>query len=1118
MDIGIWLRGLGLERYEAVFRENDIEVDALPELTEPHFKELGVSLGHRLKMLRAIRELAGGGAVKAPPAAVAGTKRHDAAERRQLTVMFCDLVGSTALAVQLDPEDMGDLIHTFQGAIASVVAHFDGQIARLMGDGALVYFGYPRAHEDDVERAARAGLGIIAAVAELRREGGVALEARIGISTGLVIVGELVGEGEARERGVVGETPNLAARLQALAEPGSVVVSESTRRLLARTFELKALGSRELQGFRAPVPAWSVMHEIENVSRFEASRSEAMTPFVGREYEVALLIDRWRRAVEGEDQLVLLSGEAGIGKSRILAALRERIADERHIVLRYQCSPHHVNDAFYPIAGQIWHGAGFVSGEPAATRLDKLEELIARTGLESSEIAPCLASMLSIPTEGRYPPLEIAPSELKERTIAALIALVVALTRDAPLLSLIEDAHWIDPTSLDLLSRTIERLKNLRVLTVVTFRSEFTAPWVGRAHVTALSLNRFGRSQAETMIDRITSGKALPAEVLDQIVAKTDGVPLFVEELTKSVLESGLLREERGAYVLTATLTPLAIPSTLHDSLTARLDRLSPIKEIAQIGAAIGREFSRRLLEAVSPIKGEALQDALHQLMEAELIYRRGELPEATYVFKHALVQDSAYGSLLRGRRQRIHADIAQALKDHLVDEESMPAIIAHHFTEAGLAEPAASYWLAAAELALSQSAPTEAERHASAGLALIPLMPEDDGRDALNLGLLVAHANAMMPLRSISAPETFTALNAAKQLLDAGVGTDLQRVSILFCLCAATTLTAQLKQALDLAQQIIAVAERQDDPTYQLLGHRMLGTIQLYAGRNREALESLERSKRYRDARRHRALSYRFGWDPGLAVLCFEILARLSLGHLDSAAQISAEVRAELRGHSHATTVATARFCATLWPMMVLGDLEALERESAALAADCAEKTVEQIRLLANLHQAYARAMRDPVEKNIASHRAALLAVRKAGGIIGYTLHISNLAEALLMAGDLAGAEAALRDGFVFVEQSGERYWLADLHRLDGQLALRRPEPEPRRAEACFVKAIEIARSQEARLLELRAAVDLARLWRDTGTDGEPRALLEPILAAIEGGETARDVRNARALLAELA
>jgi class 3 adenylate cyclase len=1112
MDVGTWLSGLGLGQYEAVFRESEIDVDVLTELTDQHLKDLGVALGHRLRMLRAIRELAGDAPVKASAA-----KPQDAADRRQLTVMFCDLVDSTALTAQLDPEDMGDLLRAFQRAVTAAVTRFDGHVAKWTGDGASVYFGYPRAHEDDAERATRASIALVEAVGKLRRERGVALEVRIGISTGLVVVGELIGEGEARERGVVGDTPNLASRLQTLAEPDTVVVSESTRRLLGRNFELQPLGPQELKGFRSPVPAWSVVRERDNVSRFEASRSEAMTPFVGREQEIALLVNRWRRATKGEGQVALLSGEAGIGKSRILAALRERIGDERHLAFRYQCSPHHGNDAFYPLIGQIWRGAGFVSGEPAAARLEKLEMMISRARLDIGEIMPYLASLLAIPTKGRYPALEMSPSEVKERTIAALIAMVVGIAKSVPVVMLLEDAHWIDPTSLDLTGRLVERVQDLAVLIVVTARPEFVAPWIGRPNFTAVALNRFERSQVVTMIDRIMSSRALPAEVLDQIIAKTDGVPLFVEELTKSVLESGLLREENGAYVLAAALTPLAIPSTLHDSLTARLDRLSPIKEIAQIGAAIGREFSYDLLEAVSPIGGQALQNALQQLMETELIYGRGTPPKASYIFKHALVQDTAYVSLLRGRRQRIHADIAQVLKERSAKEEYQPAIIAHHFAEAGLAELAAPYWLAAAELALAQSAPVEAEHHASAGLALISRVTQGPERDALELGLLVARANAMIPLKSISAPETFAALADAKQLLDRGVGTDLQRVSILYGLCSASTLTARLKQALDFAHQIIEVAERQDDATYRVVGYRQLGTLQFYAGQNREALQSLQKGNQYCDPRRQRALGYRFSWDQGLALLSFEVLVRLSLGLLDSAAQLSEQLRIELLSHGHATTVASATFSSQTWPKLVLGDLDGLERESAELAAYCAEKRVEQIRLLASYHHAYACVMREPVGSNIAVLRAALDALRRSGGNAGNSIIKCNLAEALLTAGDLAGAEAVLEEGFAFVEQSGEQYWLAGLHRLCGHVALERPAPDRLRAEACFKKAIEVARGQEARLLELRAAVDLAQLWHDTGSDSDPRAMLEPILAAIEGGETTRDVRNARAALARL-
>jgi class 3 adenylate cyclase/predicted ATPase len=1111
MDVGTWLRSLGLDRYEVLFREQAIDVDILPELTDQHLAELGIPLGHRLRLLRAIRELA------SEPPQTAEPQAPDTPERRQLTVMFCDLVGSTELTAQLDPEDMADLIRAFQGAVAAAVSRFEGHIAKWMGDAAMVYFGYPRAHEDDAERAARAALALIAAVANLREKHAAALEVRIGISTGLVVVGELIGEGEARLRGLVGDTPNLAVRLQSIAEPDTIVVAEATRRLLGEAFELKPLGPQTFRGLAAPVPAWLLAAERENVSRFDASHPEGLTPFVGREEEIALLLDRWRHAADGEGQVAMLSGEAGLGKSRILATLRERLAGQRHVQLRYQCSPHHVNDAFHPVIGQIWRAAGFLSGEPADSRLDKLEEMITSAGLPLQDIAPFFAALLTIPTGDRYPALDIAPSEMKERTMTALIAPVLALARRTPVLMMLEDAHWIDPTSLDLTSRWVEMVRHLPVLFVMTFRPEFVPRWLGRDHVTALSLNRLGRDQALSMIDGVAEHKKLPAAVLDQILAKTDGVPLFIEELTKSVLESELLREDNGGYVLTSALTPLAIPSTLHDSLTARLDRLSPIKETAQIGAAIGREFPHALLEAISPIKGAALSDVLRRLMEAELIYRRGIPPNASYVFKHALVQDAAYGSLLRSRRQRIHAQVALALREHVTEEEYAPATIAHHFTEAGLAASAAPAWLAAAELALSQSAPVEAERHASAGLALIASIAEGGERDALELALLVARANALVPLRSASAPETFAAMTAAKRLLDRGIGTDLQRVSVLYGLCAGTTLAARLDEALAFAREIIEVAERLDDPAYRVLGYRQLATIQFYTGQNREALASLQQGNAHRDQQRQRALSYRFGWDQGIAILCFEVLVRLSLGLLDSAARISDQVLAEVSGHGHATTIASATFCVRTWPQLALHELPALERDSDELASFCADKKVEQIRLLASVHHAYARAMREPAAANIAALRQALDALKRSGGNTGNSIMLSNLAEAELAAGDLDGAEAALNDGFAFVTQSGERYWLADLHRLSGQLALRRREPDPARAEASFHQAIDVARGQQARLLELRAAIDLGRLWRGTRANAEIHALITPILGQIEGGETAPDVQNARALLSEL-
>jgi tetratricopeptide (TPR) repeat protein len=725
------------------------------------------------------------------------------------------------------------------------------------------------------------------------------LKVRIGIATGIVVVGDLVGQGSAQEQAVVGETPNLAARLQALAEPGAVVIAESTRRLLGGAFELEPLGPRALKGFDAPVPAWAVFGEAENISRFEASRSQRLTPFVGREHEVALLLDRWREASEGEGQVALISGEAGIGKSRVLSALSERIGDEPHVRVRYQCSPHHVNDAFYPITSQIWHGARFVSGEPAAARLDKLEAMIARSGLEEKDIAPLVATLLSIPDVGRYPSLEMAPAEQKERTIVALIALFAGLTKDAPVLALLEDAHWIDPTSLDVFSRLIDRLPGLRALLVVTFRPEFAAPWVGRAHVASMQVNRFGRRHAIAMVDCVTGGKALPAGILEEIVAKTDGVPLFVEELTKTVLESGLLREENGGYVLDHEMTPLAIPSTLQDSLMARLDRLAPVKEIAQIGAAIGREFSYRLLEAVSPIQGAELQGALAQLVAAELIHARGAPPQSTYVFKHALVQDTAYGSLLRSRRQRIHADIARALEEKFADQvEAAPAAIARHYTEAGLADPAARYWLAAGELALSRSAYAETDRYVGAGLALIPRLPQGTDRESLELALHVSRATALSPLKAYTAAETVAAFRAAKRLLDAGVGDDSQRFFVLIGLYMTPYIAARLEPALELAREFVEAAERQDEAYYRPLGYRMLAMMQIAMGQNREALKNLQRALRLRDPSGQKPIGFRFSIDPGLSALCSKIWVLSSLGLHDQAARVRQLMRTELPDH----------------------------------------------------------------------------------------------------------------------------------------------------------------------------------------------------------------------------
>jgi len=739
MDVAAWLRGLGLEQYAQLFRDNDIDGEILCGMTSEDLKELGVSsFGHRRRLLNAITAL--GGEPPTRDVAQSATSATSAptspppidAERRQLTVMFCDLVGSTALAARLDPEDLREVIAAYHRAVTEIVAGFDGFVAKYMGDGVLVYFGYPRAHEDDAERAVRAGLGLIDAVGRLDFKS-TKLQARVGIATGLVIVGDLIGEGSAQEQAVVGQTPNLAARMQTLAEPGAVVIAAGTRQLVGDLFEYRDLGPIEVKGVAGLVLAWEVLRPSVIASRFEALRGSALTGLVGRDEEIDLLLRRWTRAKAGEGQVVLLSGEPGIGKSRLTAALHERLAAEPHTRVRYFCSPHRSDSPLYPVIGQLERAADFEQDDPPDVKLEKVEALLRRTSDGLDETIALIADLLSLPYEGRYPALPADPQRNREMTLIALLKQFEGLVAQRPALIIFEDAHWADSTSVELLDRAIERTARLAVLMVVTFRPEFQAPWIGQAGVTSLSLNRLAQHHTASLIDGVTGGQALPPEILDRIVEHTDGIPLFIEELTKSLLEGGLMRHEAGRYVLAGPLPALAIPASLQASLMARLDRLSPVKEVAQIGAAIGREFSYELLAAVARRDDADLVDALDQLAVAGLVFRRGTPPRASFVFKHALVQDAAYSTLLRGQRQNLHGRIGHALQTLFPEiPETQPEVVAHHLTEAGIIDSAIDYWRKAAERSLRRSAGIEAVRHLLRGIELtqsLPRSPEQKRR-----------------------------------------------------------------------------------------------------------------------------------------------------------------------------------------------------------------------------------------------------------------------------------------------------------------------------------------------------------------------------------------------------
>jgi class 3 adenylate cyclase len=734
-DIAEWLRGLGLEQYAPAFRDNDIDGEVLRRLTAEDLRELGVvSIGHRRRLLDAIAARGDGqpAAETLPPTAPAPVAE---AERRQLTVMFCDLVGSTALSTRHDPEDLRELIGAYHRAVAETVGRFDGFVAKYMGDGVLIYFGYPQAHEDDAERAVRAGLAVIEAVGRLPARQH--LSVRLGIATGLAVVGDLIGEGAAQERGVVGETPNLAARLQGLAAPNTLIVGEATRRQVGGLFDLADLGPQALAGFAAPQPAWRVIGESGMLSRFEALCS-GETPLVGREEEVELLVRRWQQAKSGEGRVVLISGEPGIGKSRLTAALSEHIGSEPHTRLRYFCSPYHQDSALYPFIAQLERAAGFTRDDAVEAKLGKLWALLA-SGSRDDDDSALLSELLSLPSAAAD--LNLSPQRKREKLFEAMLSQLEAVTRQRPVLMVFEDAHWIDPTSRELVDLTVDRVRHLPMLLAITFRPEFQPPWGGRAHVTSLALNRLGERDGEALVHKLVGNAALTADIVAEIIERTDGVPLFVEELTKAVLESVGQGDRVAAVLATASLAAQSVPATLHASLMARLDRLGPAaKEIAQIGAVAGREFPYELIDPVAQCPEKELQAALAQLSEAGLLFCRGAAPHSSYLFKHALVQDAAYSTLLRGRRQELHARVAAALEAHFADLiERQPELLAHHLTASGNAERAVDQWLKAGQHAAARLAYLEAIAHLERGLGLLHSLPESPVRNGREIELQLA-------------------------------------------------------------------------------------------------------------------------------------------------------------------------------------------------------------------------------------------------------------------------------------------------------------------------------------------------------------------------------------------
>jgi class 3 adenylate cyclase/predicted ATPase len=1109
-----WLTPLGLAPLAPALRANDIDLDILPALTEQDLEKLGLSLGNRRKLLRAAANLP-----RSSSSSLSATPNPNAAaERRQLTVMFCDLVGSTALSARLDPEDMREIIGAYHGCCAEYITKAGGFVAKYMGDGVLAYFGYPQAHEDDAERAVRSALSLIEVVPLLRTGHQAALQVRVGIATGVVVVGDLIGEGAAQEQGVVGDTPNFAARLQSLAEPGQVAISHGTRRLTGGLFDYRDLGHVTLKGLANPVQAWQVTGATAVQSRFEAQHETTLTPLVGRGEELELLLRRWREAASGEGRVVLLSGEPGIGKSRLTVALEERLQSEPYARLRNFCSPHHSDSALYPTIVQLEALAEFERTDLPQAKFEKLASLLgALPGHESN--VQLLAELLSISTVDRYAPLSWSPQRKKEKTFEALLGLLEMLSRRRPVLAVYEDVHWIDPSSRELLDMTVERVARLPVLLVITFRPEFQPPWPGPAHVSTLNLNRLGRREGAALAALVASDNTLTRDMTAEIVERTDGIPLFVEELTKAVLEAGALGEGGRKIITTIPPSALAIPATLHASLIARLDRLGPLaKEVAQVGAVIGREFPYELLASVAQRSEHDLQAALGRLTDAGLVFCRGTPPQATLLFKHALVRDAAYGTLLRSQRQALHGRIAAMLEERFPDiVDQQPEQLAQHWTEAGSTKEAIAYWTKAARQSLIRYALVEAMAQLGKGLALLPNLVESPERWRHELELQTVLGWTHFHAKGEGVPAAGDALLRARTLSER-LGDRSTLSPVLYMQGSHYVARAEYSRARHVTEELLHVAREHGDAALEMHAHQILGRILHWLGAFASAVEHLEDALRVRVTDEHDEHSWYILVDASRTVaLTYLATDLMILGHLDQAVARSEEALALGKKARRPYALAIALGFAALVNRLRGANEAALDylAESAAIGS---EQGFPLFVTLADLQRASILSARGETGEGLARARQACADLAAAGHHSGKTRSLAWLADCCERAGEIDEALELLTAALATVSASEERYFEAELHRLRGDWFVTHRRASEVEAEACFERALAVAREQEAKLWELRAANSLARLWRDQGKRATARDLLAPIYGWFTEGFDTLDLKEAKALLEELA
>ncbi len=1043
-------------------------------------------------------------------------RRATEAERRQLTVMFCDIVGSTSLSEELDPEDFRDVICSYQESCAEVIDQYNGYIAQYLGDGLLVYFGYPLAHEDDAHRAVSTGLGILTEIQHLNERLQQPVQVRIGIHTGLVVIGEMGGGKKRDPMAIVGETPNIAARLQALAESNTVVISPATYRLVEGLFDCRNVGVHLLKGISTPIDVYQVLNESDLHSRFELAVSKGLTPLIGREQEVELLLERWERVKEGEGQVVLLSGEAGIGKSRLVQMLKEYVARETHTRIENRCSSYTENSAFYPIIDNLQRVFDLRKEDSPKEKVDKLEKTLEQYGFSLQEMVPLFASLLSLPLPESYPSLILTPQGQKQKTMEALLAWLLKESEMHPVLRIVEDLHWVDPSTLEYLSLLLEHVPRARIFALLTFRPDFNPPWSMRSHLTQITLNRLARKQVEVMVERVAGSKCLPADVVQQIASKTDGVPLFVEELTKMVIESGLLRKEDGHYDLTAPLPRLAIPSTLQDSLMARLDRLATVKEVAQLGATLGREFTYELLKTVSPLDEETLQRELAKLVEAEMLYQRGIPPNARYFFKHALIQETAYESLLKSKRLKYHQKIAEAL-EHWFPEtvETQPELLAHHYTEGGLMEKAIPLWQKAGQRAIERSANVEAISHLTKGLETLNTLPETRERSQQELTLQLTLSVPLTVTKGYAAPEVGRVFTRARELCHQA-GETTKHIPVLRGLAQFYRVKGELQTARELANELLTLAKSFKNSSYLLEGHLALGEILFWIGDLSMALDNVRQGFNLYSPQEHRSHAFVYVQDPGMGCCGYAAWTLSLMGYADQAIKKNHEAMTLAKEQAHPYSLAIAHVFSS-YIHQFRGESNLTKEHADKLIEISTEQGFTQWLALGNIMRGWALVDQGVEGEGIEDMMGGIAARRARGSEVALTYFLALLADAYNKIGKEEEGITVLAEAIDIAHKNGERFYQAELYRLKGeQLLALSPDNQPE-AESSFRKAIDIASHQSAKSLELRAVISLCRLLQKQDKKEEARKTLAAIYSWFTEGFDTKDLKESKALLEEL-